>query len=197
MLILIHSILNNLALFLDMVNLETPDNSSKAFFGFDTYALQLQDIHPINFKGQTLTVNLGSVEDAMKLNGDINKESLMISEVAMEMLRNSTASVELPNDLLNSIHECASVTIPELRLSYSVFLTDVLFQSPQTQNKTDIGSLIVAVRLGCAENASSFSPLIVTLRTVQKVLNFLLLPDIIVKIPASYYILAMSLQDMH
>ena len=154
---LCHSILNNLALFLDMVNLETPDNSSKAFFGFDTYALQLQNIHPINFKGQILTVNLGSVEDAMETSrsghGDAKK-----------------LHIELPNDLLNFIDECASVTIPELRLSYSVFLTDVLFQSPQTQNKTDIESISVVVRLGCAENASSFSPLIVTLRTVQKVL---------------------------
>ena len=152
-----------------MVGLVTPDNSSKAVFGFETYALQLQDIDPSLFNGQLFTVNLGSVENAMELNRDI-EESLMTSEMAMEVLRNSTASVELPNDLLDSIPGCAGDMNPELRLSYSVFLTDNLFQSPQTQNKTDIGSIIVAVRLGCSGNASLFSPLIVTLRTAQQVL---------------------------
>ncbi len=55
--------------FSDSLNVTTSNNSSNAnklLFGYDTYALQLQNIDPDKFKGQTFTVNLGSVEDALQ-----------------------------------------------------------------------------------------------------------------------------------
>lgn len=154
-----------------MLDLASGNSSeNKAVFGFDTYALQLQDIDPSLFNGQTFTVNLGSADDAVESQGNI-QESLKTFDMVAQILEKYTASVQLPNDFLDSVQGCASdgssFDLNQLRLSYSVFLTDVLFQS--RQNQFDIGSIIVATRLGCADNTSLRNPIRVIFRTVKQV----------------------------
>ncbi len=81
-----------------MLDLASGNSSEdKAVFGFDTYALQLQDINSSLFSGQTFTVNLGPVEDAVESEGNI-QENLTTFEMVMQTLENSTASVQLPDN---------------------------------------------------------------------------------------------------
>ncbi len=48
-------------MFSDLLDLSALTNTSgEVTFGFDNYALQIQDLDPDVFKGQTFTVNLGS-----------------------------------------------------------------------------------------------------------------------------------------
>lgn len=150
---------------LDFTSANNSTGENKTLFALDSYALQLQDVDPFLFKGQTFSVDLGSVEQAMELKGD----NLSTTETVMGALQNPTASIHLPSDFLDSIGGCNSdLDLDQLRLSYSVFLTDILFQSQQ--NHSDVGSLVVATRLNCADNTSLINPIRVTFRTVEQVL---------------------------
>lgn len=158
----LYRVLYNLAKFLDMLNVS--ENSSETQYGFDTYALQVQDIDPDSFTGKTFMVILGAVKDAIRAKGNFGG-SLVTFEMVTNILENSTASVQLPDDFLDLAQGCTSDSSPfGLRLSFSVFLSDVLFQSQQ--NRSEIGSIIVATRL-CA--ASNSSPIRVTFRTIEQV----------------------------
>ena len=143
----------------------------EVIFGFDTYALQLQDVDPHLFNGQTFTVNLGSVEDALQSNGNLGA-SLNTSEMVMNILVNhTTSSVKLPENFftgsMNRSMENGSNSTDELRLSYTVFLTDILFQSPN-QSSFDIGSIILSTRLS-SEVELNLGPIEVSFRTVNMV----------------------------
>lgn len=162
-------------MFSDSLDLVGNFSEDKVVYGFDTFALQLQDIDPNLFNGQTFSVNLGSVEDAIESNDGI-QDFLKTSEMVItKVLGNTTASIQLPNNFLDSAQECTDTSMldqpmDQLRLSYFVFLTDILFQS-QNQTRLDIGSIVVAARLRCADNASfNFSnPIKVAFRTVKQV----------------------------
>ena len=71
----------------------------------------------------------------------------------------ATASMQLPQNLLESFDHCTFTTNSNLtkakpqRLSYSVFLSDVLFQN-LNQSHLKIDSIIVAARLKCADNTT-------------------------------------------
>ena len=136
--------------------------------GFDTYALQLQDVDLDLFNGQFFAVNLGSVEDALQSEGSFS-EALSTSEKILKLIENTTASVQLPNNTFDRIPECENTTALQ-RLSYSVFLSDILFQSQrQVENALDIGSIIVTIRLSCAENASLSIPILIHFQTIEQV----------------------------
>ena len=161
----VYRVLDNLAMFSDLLDLSTSSNDSGhdgVVFGFETYALQLQDIDPNSFNGsgQTFSVNLGSVENALQSEGDLG-DSLVTSEMVMDILVKSTASVYLPNSFLEEVENDTNMS----RLSYSVFLTDILFQSPN-QSGFDIGSIIVSVRL---RNTTLLNPIQVAFRTARMV----------------------------
>ena len=154
----------------DLLDIAGNISEDEVTYGFDTFALQLQDIDLSLFNGQTFSVNLGSVEDAINLNNSI-EDFLKTSEMVTKVLENTTASVQLPINFLDSAQECANTSMVEqLRLSYFVFLTDILFQS-KNQSRLDIGSIVVAARLRCADNTSfNFSnPIKVAFRTVKQV----------------------------
>lgn len=164
-----------MARFSDSLEVTVSDNSSdanKLLFGYDTYALQLQNTDTEKFKGQTFTVNLGSVEDALQ-SGERFQDSLKTSEMVMQVLDNSTAAVQLSDNFFNMISECSETdlstsTSTRQRLSYVVFLTDILFQS-FNQSRIDIGSIIVSTRLRCAANVTLINPIMLTFQTVEKV----------------------------
>ena len=162
-------VLDSLARFSDLLDLSASGNASEVIFGFDTYALQLQDVDPDLFNGQTFTVNLGSVEDALQSNGNLGA-SLNTSEMVMNILVNhTTSSVKLPENFftgsMNGSIENGSNSTNELRLSYTVFLTDILFQSPN-QSSVDIGSIVVSTRLS---SEIELNPIEVSFRTVNMV----------------------------
>ena len=150
------------------MDLSASGNASEVIFGFDTYALLLQDVDPDFFDGQTFTVNLGSVEEALQSDSTLGA-SLNTSEMVMDILVITTSSVKLPENFftgsMNRSMENGSDNTNELRLSYTVFLTDILFQSPN-QSRFDIGSIIVSTRLS---SEIELNPIEVSFRTVNMV----------------------------
>ena len=131
---------------MDLTQLDTNSSDGRAIFGLETYALQMQDIDPDRFVGQTFSVELGSVEDAMK-SGGIGDESLKTSKRVIQFLDNSTAAIQIPKNFFEQPFSDMSTNKqqPLQRLSYSVFLTDILFQI--NSSLFDVGSIILSVRL--------------------------------------------------
>ena len=169
-------LLDSLQTFLDNLKVEfersgnSTTNSTPAVFAFETFALQVQQLDPKEFKGQMFSVNLGSVEEARGDNRTIDQGALMTTELesimnlnhekdksdiegVMNTMADPTASLLVPEDLLDlcSDVETNSTSAVPQRLSYSVFKSDVLFKNPN-QSKFSIGSIIVAARLKCADN---------------------------------------------
>ncbi len=159
-------------MFSDLLDLSAFTNTSEeVIFGFD---LQIQDLDPDVFKGQAFTVNLGSAEEALQSNGNLG-ESLNTSQTVMNILVNqTTSSVKLSQNFftgsMNSSMKNASNSTNELRLSYTVFLTDILFQS--RNESLDIGSIIVSTRLSNGASFIPHNPVEVSFRTVDRVINF-------------------------
>ena len=159
-------LLESLQTFIDKVEVEqngnSTTNSTPTVFAFETFALQVQQFDPKEYKGQMFSINLGSLEDAKEGNQMIDNGALITRQLESQQDKTdtegslnamTTASLQLPEDLLDSCHRSdtnANFTsiIPQ-RLSYSVFKSDILFQNPN-QSHLSIGSIIVAARLKCA-----------------------------------------------
>ena len=161
-------LLESLQNFLDLVEVEEDENSTanstQTVFAFETFALQVQQLDPEEYKDQTFSVNLGSLEEVREDNRTIEQDALVTSELAShetdnEGTRNSvagtTASLQLPENLLDlcsDVNSNLTSAVPQ-RLSYSVFKSDILFQN-LNQSHLSIGSIIIAARLKCADNAT-------------------------------------------
>ena len=159
-------LLESLQTFIDKVEVEqngnSTTNSTPTVFAFETFALQVQQFDPKEYKGQMFSINLGSLEEAKEGNQMIDNGALITRQLESQQDKTdtegslnamTTASLQLPEDLLDSCHRSdtnANFTsiIPQ-RLSYSVFKSDILFQNPN-QSHLSIGSIIVAARLKCA-----------------------------------------------
>ena len=106
-------------------------------FAFETFALQVQQLDPKEFKGQMFSINLGSVEEAKEDNQTIDQGALVTSKLdsvvnfkhekdmsdIKGVMNATTASLELPEDLLDlcgDLDTNLTSAIPQ-RLSYSVF----------------------------------------------------------------------------
>ena len=116
------------------------------------------------------SVNLGSLEEARKDNRTIEQENLVTSQLesvtnlnyetddgSRNAMADTTASLQLPEDLLDSCNDVNSNLVSAIpqRLSYSVFKSDVLFQNVnQSLLNLSIGSIIIAARLKCADNVT-------------------------------------------
>ena len=171
--------LESLEHFLDQVEVEQDVNgtNNQTVFAFETFALQIQELDPLKYQGQTFSVDLGSVEEATNMEQRIEEGDLVTSETvnAMDTEANTTASIQLPEDLLDgyNLDSCINMTFnltsatPQ-RLSYSVFLSDVLFQNVN-QSHLKIGSIIVAARLKCADNATPNTPIETTFQINREV----------------------------
>ena len=173
---IINRLLESLENFLDKVEVEQDENStsnsSNMIFAFETFALQVQELDPEEYKGQVFSVNLGSLEEATKDNQTIEQENLVTSELesatnlnpesendGSRNIADTTASLQLPEDLLDSCNESDVnsnlISSTSQRLSYSVFKSDVLFQNVnQRQLNLSVRSIIVAARLKCADNVT-------------------------------------------
>ena len=139
-------------------------NSTPTVFALGTFALQIQQLDPKDYKGQMFDINLGSLEEAKADNQTIDRGALITSQLEPKQesdntdtrgIMNSmtTASLQLPKDLLDScMHSDTNVNLTQTqRLSYSVFKSNVLFQN-LNQSQLSIGSIIVAARLKCADD---------------------------------------------
>ena len=141
------------------------DQDNKNVFNFNTFAIKIQEIDTTDgFGGQSFSVNLGSVEDTTGINGTIPLEDLVTGDNTMDVSTTSTASIQLPENLFES----CGLSGTQMRLSYSVFLSDVLFQN-KTQIRDDlrVGSIILAPRVRC--DKTLITPITVSFRTNQMV----------------------------
>ena len=145
-----------------VVNLNTStvfrnSTSNRTVLSFETFAITVQDLDPDSFQGQTFAVDLGPVEEAIKNTGVIDQYALMTTnadnrskiDFLSEDTENSTASLRLSPSLFE---KCPTINRTSLwqRLSYSVFLSDVLFL-PENRSTNQVGSIVVAARLACLQ----------------------------------------------
>ena len=144
-------LLESLQGFLDRVEISN-DTTNQTVFAFRAFALQVQTLDPAEYQGQTFSVDLGSVEEAMKLEQKVEQEDLITSDMVMDAVTGATASMQLPEDILDNLH-FSNLTSSVQRLSYSVFLSSALFQNANRSN-LKIGSIIVAARLSDADSAT-------------------------------------------
>ena len=165
-------VLESLSAFLNGVILPENGTVNRTIFAFKTFALQVVEIDPHQFSGQTFTVNLGTVEDAMNITDKIQEDALVTSQIIMEILTNATASINIPENLINEQQSCELNTsvLYSQRLSYSVFLSDILFQDLNQSQYEEIGSIIIAAQLRCTDNdTSDMAPVQVTFSTETEV----------------------------
>ena len=124
----------------------------------------MNDINTSTFKGQTLSVDLGSVQEAMSISGSIGKEDIETVE-GNEVFLNRTASVQVPASIFQDLGQSNG----QQRLSYAVFVRDTLFQSSdENQSNLTVGSIIVAVRVnGTTASGNLSTPINVTLQASE------------------------------
>ena len=168
-------VLQSLESFQDKVILPASDenstsNETTATFAFRTFAIQIQEIDPSTYQGQTFTVNLGAVENiSLDINGTIPDDSLNITDSTKSVSTSKvTAFVQLPIDLFESsdFSKMGNST-GQARFSYSVFLSDILFQSEEVQQqRLKLGSIIVAPRIRCVTLKTPITVYFRTNRTV-------------------------------
>ena len=166
--------LDTLGSFLDTVVIN--ENETESVFGYEKYALQVQNIDPVDFSGQIFVVDLGSVEEALN-STRITQDDLNITSL-MSLVTNATATVRIQKSLINQTGYCQTegFNASQQRLSYSVFLSDILFQSfNRSDNKVANGSIIVSTRLNCPENDVLNSPIQTTFRTYSQVSNIVII----------------------
>lgn len=141
-------LLSSLTTFADEV--ETNTSTNRTLYALQSFALQVQDVDATTFAGEAFSIDLGSVEEATNITNTIAPSALV---TMMETLSNATASLQLSNSVLSACENQRTQT--NYRLSYSVFRSNGLFQTRNTNNS--IGSIIIGARLGCAQNAAPLS----------------------------------------
>ncbi len=158
-----YRILASLETFLDNLNTSTVSRNStnnRTVLSFETFAITVQDVDPDSFQGQTFVVDLGPVEEAINNTGVIDQDALMTVndytannrsefDSLSEDNENSTASLRLNPSFFEDCPTKNRISLHQ-RLSYSVFLSDVLFL-PENRSTTQVGSIVVAARLACLQ----------------------------------------------
>ena len=164
-------ILASLESFLDKLDLNTVNQTSgsnRTVLNLNTFALQVQEISPDTFKGQTFTIALGPVEQARNVSNVIEQKALITEDGEVDNINEqenisteATATLQLHPMLFknctNSETNTSTTFAFRQRLSYLVFLTDSLF-FPTNSTLNRVGSILVGVRSNCQlENETLFS----------------------------------------
>ena len=126
----------------------------------------MNDIDTNTFQGQTLSVDLGSVQQAMNINSNIREAAIQTIEGNnVSVFLNRTASVQVPASVFRDFGQSSG----HQRLSYSVFVRDTLFQSSdENQSNLTVGSIIVAVRVnGSTASGNLSTPINVTFQASE------------------------------
>ena len=145
-----------------------PPNITKAkLYVRETFALQAHDIDIESFSGEVFNADVGSFEEALKINNSIPEKAL---QTTLEVLSNATASISIPPNFFSSHQREES---KRARLCYSVFLKDTLFFSPnQTSGNLSIGTIIAAVWLQYDTVSQTQIPFKITFRIDKVMIKF-------------------------
>ena len=135
--------------FVNTVPIPPNSTNNTQSFALKNFALLLQDVNPESFSGESLSVNLGPVEEAIRNSSGINEDALI---TMLDPLLNATASAKLPESLFDGITTYAS---PWQRIVYSVFLTNALFLTLDTDWDSAVGSIILGVNVNSSVINSS------------------------------------------
>ena len=138
----------------------------------------MNDIDTNTFQGQTLSVDLGSVQQAMRSTSNIREEAIQVMSISSsiqeeaiqvigenEVFLNRTALVQVPASVFRDFGQSSG----QQRLSYAVFVRDTLFQSSdENQSNLTVGSIIVAVRVNRSTASGNLStPINVTFQASE------------------------------
>ena len=135
-----YRLLSSLGDFTDKVNL----SNTSTILTRETYAILIEDIDTDSFIGETLTIDLGSVDKAFR-QGDNIKESALNKEEGTNSSLNErfTATVRVPQSIFKDDASTEGDSLQKQRLSYSVFVQGSLFLNQNASQQ----SIIVGVRL--------------------------------------------------
>ena len=127
----------SLADFTDRVNL----SNTSTILTRESYAIIIEEVDTDSFTGETLTVDLGSVDDALKLGNNIDESALNKEAGTNNSFQGRfTATVQVPQSIFN---DDKLNTDKKQRLSYSVFVRGSLFLNQNASQQ----SIIVGVRV--------------------------------------------------
>ena len=138
----------------------------------------MNNINTSNFSGQTLSVDLGSVQEAMSISGNIREEAIETTP-GIKPYQNSTASIQVPESVFQDLGQSSG----QQRLSYAVFVRDTLFQSSdENQSNLTVGSIIVAVRVNGTTASGNLSPPITVIFQASEVSIIIIIAYLLLKI---------------
>ena len=136
--------------FVNTVPIPPNSTNNTLVFALNNFALLLRDVNPESFSGESLSVNLGPVEEVIRNSSGINEEALV---TMMDPLLNATASAKLPESLFDGIITYAS---PWQRIVYGVFFTNALFLTLDTDcGDSAVGSIVLGVDVNSSVTNSS------------------------------------------
>ena len=134
-----------------MVPITTNTNSTdnREIYALDNFAIQVQDVDRDSFVGETFSIDLGTVQEAISIS-EIDQTRLI---TMMNALADATASLQVPATIFDSNRQTGG---PKQRLSYGLFLSDALFQTEEiASGRFVVGSLIITLNLNySAESAA-------------------------------------------
>ena len=131
------------------VAMPTNSTNDTLAFSLNNFALLLRDVDPRNFSGESFSIDLGGVREAIRNTARIIEESL-----ATTLVPNATASAELPESLFE---EDANTALRQ-RVTFSVFLTNTLFLTPETDcRESATGSVVLSVGVNSSTTNTSLS----------------------------------------
>ena len=141
--------------FTDRVNL----SNASTIITRESYAFLIEEIDTHSFIGETLTVDLGSVEDAFNQGNRIEENALNREGGTNNSLNERfTAALRVPQSIFNDD------TDQRQRLSYSVFVRGSLFLNQNASQQ----SIIVGVRVNSTKKIEmQRSPITVYLQRQQ------------------------------
>ena len=108
-----------------------------------SHIAHFQTIDLSSFKGQVFIIDLGSVEEAMKITGSIDDNALITLESTIDVFKNATASIYISEELLEhcfndveeNVTQCFSL-MPFFRLQTPQRFIHVLEIESDTSNAT-------------------------------------------------------------
>ena len=124
----------SLTTFGDEVVLNTTED--KQIFTRKNFVIQIQEIDPATFAGESFNVDLGTVEEAMNKSGNIDPQDLL---TLLNPLSNATGSLTVSDKVIEKSNSS------NVRLGYSVFVSSSLF--PTESVNTTVASIILNLRL--------------------------------------------------
>ena len=124
----------SLTTFGDEVVLNTTED--KQIFTRKNFVIQIQEIDPATFAGESFNVDLGTVEEAMNKSGNIDPQDLL---TLLNPLSNATGSLTVSDKVIEKSNSS------NVRLGYSAFVSSSLF--PTESVNTTVASIILNLRL--------------------------------------------------